>query len=101
MAKKLALRESDIFKKNAIVETICTEDGIIILNTSRKEEIIYYLDNQVSCAIWNMLNGRNSLKSIKQALFREYRIDKKILQRDLNNFVNGLSLKKLIIIQHK
>lgn len=96
MAKKLIFNDDMVFKKDPDIQTIKTDEGIIISSANPKDDSIYYLDNPVSFKIWELINGRNSLKVIKQDLLFEYEVTENKLEQELKKFIKDLYLKKLI-----
>ena len=97
MSKKLIFKEEDIFKKNPKIQDIKTEEGIIISPLNTKNECIYYLDNEVSFRIWELIDGKNPLGTIKESLVKEFNVDEDTLKKDLKNFIQDLYHKKIIL----
>lgn len=96
MTKKVIFNKNALFKKNPHIQTIRTDEGIIISRSDLKDGIIYYLDNPVSFRIWDLINKKKSLKEIKQNLLSEYDVTEKKLNKDTDKFIKDLYLKKLI-----
>ncbi|MCM8792018.1 MAG: PqqD family protein [Candidatus Omnitrophica bacterium] len=97
MSEKIFVNETTVFKKNPAIQEIKTEEGIIISSSNIKDKCVYYLDNEVSFRIWELIDGKNSLDKIKEELFSQYDVDKETLENDLKSFINNLYFKKIII----
>lgn len=48
--------------------------------------------NDVGSFIWNNINEHNTLEDIKEAIASEFDIDEETAEKDLNEFLNQLSM---------
>lgn len=96
MKCELTFNDNTVFKKNLAIQEIKTNEGIIISRADLKDDSIYYLENPVSFKIWQLINGNNSLKKIKQELLSEYDVSDNDLDRDLKTFIKDLYIKKIV-----
>ena len=96
MAMKSDSSDKRIFDKNPEIKEVNTSEGIIISRADLTDDSIYYLDSPVSCRIWALINGKNTLGLIRQKLLLEFDISPKTLNRDLKKFIKDLSVKNII-----
>lgn len=73
-----------------------TLDGeIVILDAATGN---YYGLDETGSRIWELLRKHNEIEKIIKAMLDEYDIDEKILEDDINKFINALASKGLVII---
>lgn len=96
--KKIPFSAKTIFKKNPLVKTITTKEGVIFSPLDNKH-CIYYLEKDISYKIWKLIDGKKKLGKIKSS----FRLYNKIKgwDKDFNKFIYDLLSKKLIIIKNK
>lgn len=101
MAGKIIFNDSAVFKKNPDIQTVKTNEGVIISRGDLKDDTIYYLDNPVSCRIWKSIGEGKAIGYIKEELLSEYDVAENKLEDDIKKFTAELQLKKLIYNDRK
>lgn len=101
MVPKGRFNNQAVIKKNSDIQSIKTEEGIIISRADLNDESIYYLDNPVSIKIWELITDNSSIQTIKKNILSEYNVKEDKLNDDLVNFLQDLKARKLIIIYKK
>ena len=77
-------------------------DEIILVPIKRDAgelDAIYNLNNEVSVRIWELINGKRSLKEVKQKILEEFDITEQRLVKDLKKFIKDLEDIEAIIIK--
>ncbi len=101
MAGNIIFNDSAVFKKNPDIQTVKTNEGVIISRGDLKDDTIYYLDNPVSCRIWKSIDEGKAIGHIKEELLSEYDVAENKLEDDIKKFTAELQLKKLIYNDRK
>jgi hypothetical protein len=82
-----------IYKKNPNFVARKIEDEIILVPIKRNSadlEAIYNLNNEVSVKIWELINGKRSLKEIEGRMLEEFRVGREKLEKDMREFIRDL-----------
>ena len=97
MKPKGKFNSQTLIKKNSDVQSIKTEEGIIISRANLKDDSIYYLDNPVSVLIWKLIEKKLNFAKIKERLLSEYPLKDKVIEKDLTKFISDLVDKDIVI----
>lgn len=82
-----------IYKKNPNFVARKIADEIILVPIKREAadfEAIYNLNNEVSVRIWELIDGKNSIKEIKDKILEEFEVSSEKLEKDLGQFIKDL-----------
>lgn len=60
-----------------------------------RDNMLYPL-NEVGTRLWELANGRQTLKEIIEVLFDEFEVEHKVLENDIHEFVDQMAEKQLI-----
>ncbi len=70
------------------------EDEVVLVpvkrNVAQTEDGIYLLKDKVAFRIWELIDGKKTVKEIYQSLLKEFEIDPLQLQNDLEEFLGDL-----------
>lgn len=93
---------SKIVKKNSELAWRIIDNETIIIpldEQSPETEKINFL-NETATRIWELIDGKNSIKDIIIKICQEYEVEKKEAEKEVVNFINKLLKEKLIKIEH-
>ncbi len=85
--------EDRIYGKSRNFVSRKISDEIILVPIKREAgelDAIYNLNNEVSVRIWELINGKRSLKEIKQKILEEFDVTEQKLLQDLKEFIKDL-----------
>lgn len=91
--------EYEVFKKNKdIVARVIDDETVLVPLIKTEDDIkaIYTLDN-IANSIWELFDGKRSIKEIRQILLKKYDVEEKRLDKDIAKFVQELKEIKAII----
>ncbi len=91
--------ESDtIFQKNPqfVARTIADELVLIPLQRHLEDVNSLYSLNSLGREVWELLDGKNTVTSIRETLWSQYEVDSKILDEDLALILEQLESIKAI-----
>lgn len=74
-------------------------DEVLIMPLGRSHDeltYIYSISNETGSRIWNLLDGRHSVKDIQDILMAEYQGQKELIERETSEFIDDLAQDKLI-----
>lgn len=92
------MKESAILKKNPDMVSRTIEDETILMpiyKTSEEINCIYTL-NDVAARVWELINGKRSLATIKKTLLEEFDVTQKELDKELDKLLKDLKEIKAI-----
>lgn len=92
------MKESAILKKNPDMVSRTIEDETILMpiyKTSEEINCIYTL-NDVAARVWELINGKRSLATIKKTLLEEFDVTQKELDKELDKLLKDLKGIKAI-----
>ena len=92
------MKDSLVLKKNPDVVSRTIEDETILMpvyRTSDEINCIYTL-NAVAARIWELIDGKRSLKAIKNTLMKEFDVTDKEMDKELSKFLKDLKDIKAI-----
>lgn len=52
--------------------------------------------NEMGIRVWNLLDGRSGILDVAEAISDEFKVDKKVVERDVENFIQMLLERELI-----
>lgn len=85
------LDDNRIFKKDHVITQ--NLDG----NLFALENDICYRFNEIASKIWNLIDGKNNVKLIKEKIKEKYTCsENKIIDKSINSFIKLLIKEKLI-----
>lgn len=87
-----------IIKKRSIVITNLSNEGAILYNLENK--LIYSL-NETALRLWQLINGRRTIKKIIEILYLEYKIDKEKLCSDVVKLIKEFLKEGLVELKKK
>ncbi len=93
MAKKQTKRASRALRTSGDVVSRRLGDEVILVNL--KTDRVYAL-NETAARFWELLTSRKSLRSVEQALAKEFAVDDAKLSREIARLVSTLRAKKLV-----
>jgi len=82
-----------VYKKDPNMVGRKIEDEIILVPIKRDAadlEAIYNLNNEVSVKIWELIDGKRSIREIKDKILEEFNVKEEKLEKDLEEFVSDL-----------
>lgn len=92
------MKDSKVLKKNPDIVTRKIEDETILMplyESSEEIDCIYTL-NDVAARIWELIDGKKSLKKVKKTLLEEFEATEKELDKELDNFFKDLEEIKAV-----
>ena len=91
--------EKMVFKRNPDVVTRQIGDEVILLPLYQTEpdcNYIYTL-NETAAAIWELIDGKNTLGQIKEELMNGFEVSERILEKELDTFTRDMKSIKAIL----
>jgi len=78
-------------KNPSFVFRVIDEEALLvpIVKTSDEVDCIYTL-SAVGAKIWEKINGKTSVGKIKSMIMEEYKVDEKIAEKDVKDFLSQL-----------
>ena len=77
------------------------DGSAIIINTDSLEDSIVHFLNIVGTRIWELCDGKTSVKDIISHILMEYDVGKSVLTKDCIGVINSLQNKKLLSLIDK
>ncbi|MBA4536384.1 PqqD family protein [Bacillus aquiflavi] len=77
---------NDIYKKNIMFRFRIIGNKNILIGNSKTYEL-----NETGKFIWSSIDGKSSVKDIKEQIINEYHCDDKVAEGDLKNFLAFLT----------
>jgi len=71
------------------------DDETILLDSNTNE---YFSINEIGTFIWETLEEKKDLKSVKEEIISNYEVDEKQVENDILNFIQEVANKGLITI---
>jgi hypothetical protein len=96
--KNLRISDEDIFKRSSEILSRSNSDGSIAMIRVDSDKNFYTLDG-IAANVWQLLNGKNSLKKIKVKLSRQHTVDLDAISRDTDVLIKKLLSHSLIKIE--
>ena len=90
-----------IYKKNQKLTAKKIENEFVLIPVKKDAvdmDVIYNLNNEVSVRIWELIDGKCSVKEIKEIILKEFNVKKEILEKDVDDFLSNLEKEDCIII---
>ena len=81
-------------KSDNIASRILDGEAVVILPL---ESLVYTFD-PVGTRIWELINGKNKIANIVDAIQNEYEVDPDVAEQDTIDFINELVSKKMLIL---
>lgn len=88
----------DIPKKNLNLASQVIDGEVIALNLEEhcEDEFKLNIFNDTGTIIWELINGKNSIRTIIKKIAAEYEVDPIKAESEIRDFLNDLSKKRLI-----
>ena len=77
------------------------EDSTILVRTSKSGDMIFHTLNEVGTRIWDLCNGKITIKGIVSHILKEYEVKEKALIKDCLEIINILKDKELLSLKDK
>ncbi|GAG43173.1 unnamed protein product [marine sediment metagenome] len=71
---------------------------VIPLENQPEKEERFDIFNETATRIWELINGKNTVREIIEQLMGEYEIETQEAQSQVKKLINDLSKKKLIVV---
>ncbi len=87
------MEENKVYKKNPNFVSRKIEDEIILVPIKKEAadfQAIYNLNNAVSVKVWELIDGKKSLETIKERILAEFEVKPDKLEKNLKEFVGDL-----------
>jgi hypothetical protein len=79
---------------NNTASRILDGEAVVILPL---ESYVYTFD-PVGTQIWELINGKNKIANIVDAIQNEYEVDPDVAEQDTVDFINELVTKKILVL---
>jgi len=92
------MKETKVLKKNSNIVTRQIENETILLPLCRSSDEISYLYsfNQTAARFWELIDGKKTLREIKNIFLDEFDIGETFLTEQIEEFLKDLVLIKAI-----
>lgn len=86
-------KEKKVYKKNPNMVERKIEDEIVLVPIKKDAadlDAIYNLNNVTSIRIWELIDGKKSVREIENKILEEFDVSEKDLENDLQEFIQDL-----------
>ena len=82
-------------KSSQTASRIIDGEAVIVLLKKSRVHVL----NEVGSRIWELSNGKRSIKKIADTIFKEFKVTKKKALKDTTEFVKSLTKKKMLTLK--
>lgn len=82
-------------KSSQTASRIIDGEAVIVLLKKSRVHVL----NEVGSRIWELSNGKRSIKKIANTIFKEFKVTKKKALKDTTEFVKNLTKKEMMVLK--
>jgi hypothetical protein len=87
--------DSIIVKKKDVPYRII-ESQAVIVNQNKENKLMYHTINEIGTEIWELIDGKRTIKEIIEEIIKKYEIEPESAQKDIIDFIQELKEKDLV-----
>ena len=91
----MAIEDKIPCKSPQTASRIVDGEAVIVLLKKSRVHVL----NEVGSRIWELSNGKRSIKKIADTIFKEFKVTKKKALKDTIEFVKSLTKKKMLTLK--